>query len=111
MRKKETSVAAALRELQEETRLSAKRFWTVPFVNSFFDPAKDRVHLIPLFAVEAEASKEPILSSEHQRYEWLAYPEALRKLVWPGQQHGLAVVNDFIVKKKKHAGLVELVHP
>jgi dATP pyrophosphohydrolase len=111
MRHRETSVAAALRELEEETRLRAKRFWTVPFVNSFFDPANDCVQLIPVFAAEADAAQEPRLSREHQRYEWLTYPAAQKKLVWPGQRQDLAVVHDFIAEKKEHAPLVELHHP
>ncbi len=111
MKKKETSVRAALRELREETHLMPSHVWTVPFVNLFTDPSKDCVHLIPLFAVEVEASLEPRLSHEHRRYEWLSYPAARKRLVWPGQQQGLAVVHEFIARKGKNAALVEIHHP
>lgn len=107
----ETSVNAALRELQEETGLPVRRFWTVPFVNSFYDPAKDCVHLIPVFAADVDSAQEPRLSSEHQRYTWLPYTAARRKLVWPGQQQGLTIVNNFIVGRKDYAALVEIHHP
>jgi 8-oxo-dGTP pyrophosphatase MutT (NUDIX family) len=111
MNEKESSIGAALRELREETKLPLKRLWTVPFVNSFYDPSKDCVHLIPVFAVEVDAAREPQLSREHRRYEWLSYPAARRRLVWPGQRQGLIIVHDFIAGKKKNAALVEIHHP
>ena len=104
----EKAVDAALRELAEETSVSPKAFWVVPYVNSFFDPAWDAVNLSPLFAAQTKVGDEPKLSTEHDRYCWLPFDEALRMLVWPGQRKGLQIVNDFIIRGEKAGELCRL---
>lgn len=106
----ETMINAAVRELKEETSLSLKRFWIVPFVNSFYEPSRDFIHLAPMFAIEVDNALEPHMSSEHERYEWLPYHLARKRLVWPGQRFGLDIIHDFIIGGKEAARLVEVKH-
>jgi len=108
IRYNESAIKAALRELEEETGLPNKRFWTVPYVDSYFDLTKDAVQLAPVFAVEVDAKIKLKLSPEHQNYAWLEYQAAKEKLVWPGQQHVLEVVQEFIVSGKDAAHLLEV---
>jgi len=97
-----------MRELKEEIGLPPKRCWTIPYVDTYFDPAKDTIQLIPVFAVELDSSSTLHLSSEHQRFEWLLYENARQRLVWPGQRRSLDIVNEFIIGNKETARLVEI---
>jgi hypothetical protein len=73
----------------------------------FYESVHDRVHLSPLFAVQVENGVDPKLSPEHQEFCWLPYSDARRRLVWPGQREGLALVQGFIVTGEQGAGLLE----
>jgi dATP pyrophosphohydrolase len=107
----ESALKAALREVREETGLSQKRFWTVPYVTSFYDPLEDAIHLAPMFAAEVDGSREPKLSSEHQSIRWCSCKEAQRILVWPGQRQGVQVVHDYIVGGEEVARLTDIAQP
>jgi dATP pyrophosphohydrolase len=97
----ERAANAARREFNEEVGLSALRWWTVPYVDSFFDPERDEMNLIPWFAVQVNG--DPVLSGEHSSFAWLTFPEAVRRLVWPGQRQGLEVVRGVIVTGEEAA--------
>jgi dATP pyrophosphohydrolase len=84
LRDGETARDGALREFREETSLEPVRFWVVPFVNSFYVPANDTVHLSPVFAVEARSDALVSLSDEHEEFRWCTVDEARQTLVWPG---------------------------
>lgn len=106
--RKELSVKAALRELNEETGLFAKRFWIVPFIDSYFNRSIDTIQLVPVFAVEIGNNQRIQLSSEHQCYSWMRYSEARKRLVWPGQRNALEVVHHYISQKQRAAQLLEI---
>jgi dihydroneopterin triphosphate diphosphatase len=111
MKKNESAIKAALRETKEEIGLHPKRCWTIPYVDTYFDPAKDTIQLVPVFCAELDPSSIVHLSSEHQRFEWLRYIDARKQLVWPGQQRSLDIVNEFIIGNKETARLVEIKLP
>jgi dATP pyrophosphohydrolase len=108
MKKNESALQAAMRELKEETGLSPKRCWTIPYVDTYFDLAKDTIQLVPVFAAEFDSSSTLQLSSEHQRSEWLRFEDARKRLVWPGQRHSMDVVHEFIIGNGEAAQLVEI---
>jgi dATP pyrophosphohydrolase len=108
MKKNENADKAALRELEEETGLCLKRFWTVPIVDSYFDIRNDIVQMVPVFAGEADAAHSVHLSHEHQRFEWLAYTEASDRVVWPGQRQAIEIVHEFIIGGKEASRLLEI---
>jgi dihydroneopterin triphosphate diphosphatase len=109
VKKKEKAVKAALRELKEETGLPARRMWTVPFVDSYFDIKRDTVQIVPVFAAEVDNVSKLHLSSEHQVFEWLKHPYARERVVWPGQRHILDVVDEFIAGGKEASGLLQIL--
>lgn len=109
MKKHESALKAALRELKEETGLHPRRCWTIPYVDTYFDLAKNTIQLVPVFAVEIDSSSTPHLSSEHQRFEWLRFEDALQRIVWPGQRRSMEIVNEFIIGNKETANLVEIM--
>ncbi|MFN0157856.1 MAG: NUDIX hydrolase [Bacteroidota bacterium] len=101
----EEAYKAALRELKEETNFIPSLFWVVPFVNLFYDHHYDAMNLSPFFAAQVSPDAEPVLSEEHQSYEWLPYDAAQSRLVWPGQRNGLDIVHKYIVGGEQAAGL------
>ena len=98
---------AALRELREETGARPVRFWVVPAVNAFYDPSRDAVNLIPLFAAQIDASCDVRLSAEHSAFEWLPHGAARERLVWPGQRTCLDIVHQYIVGGEEAGLLLE----
>jgi dATP pyrophosphohydrolase len=104
----ETSAHAARRELQEETGLTPLRFWIVPFTSSFYDLRQDSIVVMPFFAAQVAGDAVPELSHEHDGYEWLAFPEAEGRLVWPGQREGICIVRAYILSGAEAGRLLEI---
>ena len=109
MKKNESALKAAMRELKEETSVPPKRCWTIPYVDTYFDNAKDTIQLVPVFAVELDSSLVLHLSKEHQKFEWLCYEDARKRIVWPGQRHSMDIVQEFIIGNTEAARLVEIL--
>jgi 8-oxo-dGTP pyrophosphatase MutT (NUDIX family) len=108
LNKGEKALAGALRELKEETQLPYSKVWNIPIVNSFYNERNDCVELAPLFAVEIPDGNEPVLSQEHQLFQWLEYEEASRLLAWPNQRWALKVVDEFIGTQEIASQISEL---
>jgi 8-oxo-dGTP pyrophosphatase MutT (NUDIX family) len=97
----ETAVAAAERELQEETGLTAEvtgGFDVFEYVDVVTrEPAvpanacDPRVAEIPVtcFHVRAPRNWEPLLDWEHDRHRWCGLEEAFHTLRWPGTAYAL----------------------
>jgi dATP pyrophosphohydrolase len=86
----EPPVAAAERELVEETGLAAERFYNVSRVESFYLHRPDVVVLIPVFCAIVAAGAEVRLSDEHDASEWLEPARAAERFAWPRERRALA---------------------
>lgn len=84
----ETPVAAALRELMEETGLAPVRLYNLSRVESFYRHAADEVGFIPGFAAFVDQVGFR-LSAEHDAGEWLPVPAAQGRLAWPRERRAL----------------------
>lgn len=102
----ERAVDAALRELQEETGMRPQAFWIVPYTNSFYEPRRDEIHLIPFFAAQVAEDARVLLSPEHDDFCWVSFEEASKRVPWPGQQRGLELVLEHIVAGRSSATLL-----
>jgi dihydroneopterin triphosphate diphosphatase len=107
----ENAAGAALREMKEETGLSPERFWSAPAANVFYDVRNDTMQLTPFFAAQVQPAAAVQLSAEHQAFLWLPCDAALRRLVWPGQRHGLEIVQRYIAGGEQAAGLAAVSLP
>jgi len=85
----ETPVAAALREVREETGLEPVRLYNASRVEAFYRHRADEVALVPVFVAFVDATAEPRLSGEHDRVEWLAPPAAAARFAWPRERRAL----------------------
>lgn len=86
----ETPVAAAARELHEETGLAAERVYNVSRVESFYLHRPDEIVLIPVFCAFVAAGAAVRLSAEHDAYEWLGPARASERFAWPRERRALA---------------------
>jgi len=80
---------AALRELREETGLAPLRLYNASRVEAFYQHRTGDVALIPVFAAFVAGDADARVSAEHDRAEWLAPPEALRRFAWPRERRAL----------------------
>jgi dihydroneopterin triphosphate diphosphatase len=85
----EQPAVAAARELGEETGLSALRLYNVSRVELFYQHRTDEVALVPVFAAFVAADQPVRLGSEHDRFEWLAFPAARARFSWPRERRAL----------------------
>ena len=109
MNEGETAYEAALREITEETNLTPGEFWVVPNVNSFYNPNKDTVSLIPVFAGRVAADSEITISEEHDDYGWFESEEAIRLMAWPGQRKSAEIINRYFHHEKYYFELIKLI--
>jgi 8-oxo-dGTP pyrophosphatase MutT (NUDIX family) len=79
---------AAVRELREETGLSAERLYSVR-VQPIYLVRTHTVHLGIGFAAIVSRDAPPTLGSEHMAHEWLPVSEALERYAWPSERTGL----------------------
>ena len=81
----------------------------MPNVNSFYNPAKDSVSLIPVFAGKVDKNVEVILSEEHDEYMWCSLEEALPLLAWPGQRKSAELIMNKARDEKIYFDPVKLI--
>jgi dATP pyrophosphohydrolase len=97
-RPRESGLAAAVREVREETGLTPLRWWALETVTMYFDPAADVVHALPLFAAEVGPAARVRLSAEHSAHTWLGAAAAGRRYIWQAQRTGLAAVRREVLR-------------
>jgi len=88
----EAPVAAAVRELREETGLEPSRLYNLSRVETFYLHRRDLVALIPAFCAVVPADAAVRTSEEHDRSEWVGADEAARRFFWPREKRALADV-------------------
>jgi len=92
--KRETAWRAAAREVLEETGLRPIRWWALEHLTSFYDPARDAVRNVPVFAAEVAWTDTVTLSNEHDRYAFVSPAAASRRVLWGTQRRAIAAVHD-----------------
>jgi dATP pyrophosphohydrolase len=87
----ETPERAAVREVSEETGMSADRLYSVT-VHPFYLHHLATVMLAVVFAAVVAPDAEPQLGPEHDRAEWLSPQDAATRFSWPRSRASLSDV-------------------
>ncbi len=97
----EHGVAAAHRELHEETGLHAA-LYTAGVLDAFYDPIRDRIVHVPFFVARIpEAGAEIILEDdEHDAFRWATFDEAETLLMFSAQRRALAEVHEEFIRRE-----------
>ncbi|MCZ7604287.1 MAG: NUDIX pyrophosphatase [Melioribacteraceae bacterium] len=106
--KNEKAYQTALREIKEETSLLPKQFWVVPNVNSFYEPKKDYICMVPVFAALVDLDCQVTISNEHSEYKWVSLDEAKKLLAWRGQRNSVEIIYEYFTKEKSFLNFVEI---
>lgn len=85
----EHPVAAALRELREETGLAPERLYNLSRVELFYQHVTDEVALIPVFCAVVGAGAGATLSAEHDDHAWLRAADAGDRWTWPRERRAM----------------------
>ena len=93
----ESAMAAAAREVHEETGLTPIRWWALEQPASFYDVAHDRIRILPVFAAEVAWTDSVYLSEEHDRYAYLPLAEASRRVLWATQRQAHRALVDEVL--------------
>lgn len=107
IKKGETAVQTALRELQEETGLKPFRLWVAPNVNSFYSHDDDSITMIPVFAVQVKNDKV-IISDEHSEFKWVNSKEVKIFLAWEGQRRSVDIIKEYFTNQMSFLKFTEI---
>lgn len=96
----ETKQQAALRELYEETGLTADLVdnFEERFSYIITDMNGSLVRKVVHFFIGKASTQEVIISDEHVNFAWLSYDQAFRKLTYQNAQNLLKITEEFIQK-------------
>ena len=89
----ETVPQLAVRELQEETGLTAESLWATEYVFQFYEPTADKIWLLPVLAAVVPSDAEIRLSEENSEYRWLPAGEAIELAPWKNLKKAIADID------------------
>ena len=93
----ETLWQAALRELREETGLVPTALYTADFCDHFYNPAEDRIEVIPVFVALVPGDATVTLNQEHAEQCWQPLERAMEMVPFNGHRQALQLVQrDFL---------------
>jgi len=93
----EAALAAAAREVREETGLTPLRWWALEHLATFYDPGHDQIRVVPVFAAEVAWADTVQLSDEHDRYAFVTLAEASKRVLWATQRAAIAALRDEVL--------------
>lgn len=96
----ETAWEAAIRELKEETGLTALSLYSADRFEQFYRPDWDALILVPLFVAFVAPESDVQLNFEHSEYSWCSAGEALDLLPFFSQRENIRHVRAEFVERR-----------
>ena len=93
----EHAIAAAAREVLEETGLTPLRWWALEHLAAFYEPARDMIRVVPVFAAEVAWTDPVQLSDEHDQYAFMTLAAARKRVLWATQRQALDALRDEVL--------------
>jgi len=93
----EAAWQAGLRELDEETGLKPINFYTLDHLSSYYLHRYDSIIHVPSFMAEVDMT-HPVLSKEHDNYQWLPLDDALSIASWQPYRKALRSIPKLLSK-------------
>ena len=107
-RRGERALAAARREVHEETGLTPRRWWCLEAPALLFDARTDRASVLPLFAAEIPPRARVALSPEHDAARYCSFREAATRVLWDAQRDAIAALASQILGDPRLAAALEI---
>ena len=105
---RERMLAAAIREVREETGFTPARWWALETMTIYPDAMRDRILALPLFAAEVSSSARVKLSREHDDAKWTTLADAARRVLWESQRRGFEAVRREVLTDARLADALEV---
>ncbi len=102
----ERALAAAAREVHEETGLVPLRWWGLETMPMWFESATEELAALPLYAAEVAPDARVSLSREHDAFRWLPLRAAGARFMWESQRRGIAALEREVLRARS-AGVLE----
>lgn len=97
----ETLIETVKRELREETKIESNKIYklstisSIPKINIIKENLWDNTYVAKEYTYAIEIKQETIkISEEHEKYEWLNYEEAYKKLKYDSNKTALWELNE-----------------
>jgi 8-oxo-dGTP pyrophosphatase MutT (NUDIX family) len=100
----ERVVEAAWREVREETGFTdadVETAYHLDYVSEFLWEPLDATISSVYFGFRVRGDRDPVLSHEHDRYEWLPVDAAISQVVWPGYRVALEHLRDNLLDPER----------
>lgn len=95
----ETAWETALRELKEETGLSAERLYSADICEQFYEADRDAITIAPVFVAFISMSDTVKLNHEHSDHCWASFEEAIQLVTFAGQRRTLRHIHEEFVQR------------
>jgi dATP pyrophosphohydrolase len=109
--KNETAIAAALRELKEETALAPTEFYQLDQVSVFFIAARDTIFHCVHFCAVVAPDASITLNEEHDSLRWLPAQSAESHFLWPGDRQGVREILSQILTNSPSKAHMRILPP
>jgi len=95
----EKALDTVIREMHEETGLTANKIYSADFVEIFYESRRDMILFIPVFVAFVTGTNDIKLSpSEHDAFQWVPYAQAREILEFDNQRLCLDKIERYYVQ-------------